>query len=83
MYNILFEKSAQKNLYSLPKVEREKIFLSIQALSKNPRPNGYKKLAGRDGYRIRIGNYRVIYIIRDNVLTIVILNINHRKTIYR
>ncbi|WP_460694625.1 type II toxin-antitoxin system RelE family toxin [Mucilaginibacter puniceus] len=51
-------------------------------LSSDPRPNGYRKLKGRDGYRIRVGNYRVIYEIFDNILTVDIITLGHRKDIY-
>lgn len=59
-----------------------KIKSAIIKLSDNPRPIGSKKLKGRDGYRIRIGNYRVIYEIFDTQLIINIINIGHRKDIY-
>jgi mRNA interferase RelE/StbE len=48
----------------------------------NPRPNGFKKLKGREGFRIRIGNYRVIYNIIDSELVIEVIALGHRKNIY-
>lgn len=62
MYQVIFEKSAQKKLYKLPLAVREKIIAKIKLLATDPRPAGCKKLTGRDGYRIRIGDYRVIYL---------------------
>lgn len=59
-----------------------KINSAIIQLSDNPRPIGSKKLKGRDGYRIRIGNYSVIYEIFDTQLIINFINIGHRKDIY-
>ena len=61
----------------------ERIKETIFELAKNPRPLGCKKLTGRDGWRIRVGKYRVIYEINDKEKTITILHIGHRKDIYR
>ncbi|WP_354360598.1 type II toxin-antitoxin system RelE/ParE family toxin [Pedobacter sp. UYP30] len=55
---------------------------AISNLAENPRPSGYIKLKNRNGYRIRIGNYRVLYDIFDSVLTIEIITLGHRKNIY-
>ena len=52
-------------------------------ISLNPRPIGVKKLVGRDGFRIRVGNYRIIYEIQDHICYILVLEIGHRKDIYR
>ncbi len=52
-------------------------------LQKNPRPAGAKKLKGRDGWRIRIGDYRVIYEIHDRILQIIVIQIGHRREVYR
>lgn len=82
MYSIIFEKSAQKKLYKLPSDARDKIIAKIQALANNPRPYGSKKLTGRPGHRIRIGNYRVIYLIDDGMLTVLIIDVDDRKQIY-
>ncbi|GAA0545274.1 type II toxin-antitoxin system RelE family toxin [Chitinophaga japonensis] len=82
MYNVILEKGAQKKLYKLPAREREKITEKIKALAGDPRPPGCKKLMGREGYRIRVGNYRVIYNIHDNILTILVIDIGDRKSIY-
>ncbi|WP_223682274.1 type II toxin-antitoxin system RelE family toxin [Flavobacterium hibisci] len=54
----------------------------IYDLAENPRPQGYKKLKGRPGYRIRVGDYRVIYEIFDDVLLIDVIDLGHRKDIY-
>lgn len=58
------------------------ILSAIGNLSDNPRPQGYKKLKGRKGYRIRVGNYRVIYEIFGEVLLIDVIDLGHRKEIY-
>lgn len=82
MYSIIFEKTAQKKLYKLPEAIRNKIISKISALKENPRPSGCKKLTGRPGYRIRIGDYRVIYLIEDGKLIVLILDVGDRKNIY-
>ena len=82
-YKIFIEKSALKDLSKIPIQDQSRIINSIQNLSKNPRPPGSKKLSGRDAWRIRFGNYRVIYEIHDDRLIILVINIGHRKDIYR
>jgi mRNA interferase RelE/StbE len=55
---------------------------AIFSLAENPRPNGYRKLKGRPGYRLRVADYRIIYDIIDNDLIVNVINIGHRKDIY-
>ncbi len=84
MYKIVFKKTAGKDLERLPNSISERITLKIYALQKEPRPQGVKKLAGSENlYRIRIGDYRVIYSIFENVLIIEIIRIGHRKDVYK
>ena len=82
MYSIDFSKKAQKKLDKLSDVIANPILSAIGELSSNPRPQGYKKLKGRKGYRIRVGNYRVIYEIFDEALLIDVIDLGHRKEIY-
>ncbi len=82
MYSIEFSKKAQKKLDKLSDEIANPILSAIGSLSENPRPRGYKNLKGRKGYRIRVGNYRVIYEIFDNVLLIEVVDLGHRKDIY-
>lgn len=81
-YNITISKSAQKQLNKLQNDIADRIIDSIYTLADDPRPSGYKKLKGREAYRIRVGDYRVIYEIFDNVLLIDIIALGHRKDIY-
>lgn len=81
-YAILLTKKAQKVLDKLDDTIAEPILEAIGALAENPRPHGYKKLKGRNGYRIRIGDYRVIYEIFDTKLLIDVIAVGHRKEIY-
>ncbi len=82
-YKISIERPALKALEKIPKKDRERIVIAIQALTENPRPANALKLSGRDGWRMRIGNYRVIYEIIDKTCHILVLDVGHRKEIYR
>lgn len=82
MYTIVIEKDVIKQLTRIPSFDYKKIKAEINGLADNPRPHGYLKLKGRPGYRIRVGNYRIIYEIEDKVLTIFILTVAHRKDVY-
>lgn len=81
-YQIQIRKSAQKQLDKLSDEVAEKLLDAIEVLAEEPRPKGYKKLQGRDGYRIRKGDYRIIYEIYDNLLVIDVVAVGHRKDIY-
>jgi mRNA interferase RelE/StbE len=81
-YQVQIGKSAQKQLDKLPDEVAEQLLDAIENLAVNPRPSGCKKLKGRDGYRIRKGDYRIIYDVFDNVLVIDIIAVGHRKEIY-
>jgi mRNA interferase RelE/StbE len=81
-YNITLSKTAQKQLDKLSDNIADPILEAIAVLANNPRPNGCKKLKGRDGYRIRQGDYRIIYDIFDNTLTIDVVTVAHRKDVY-
>jgi len=81
-YTAVLSKKAQKQLDSLSDNIAEPIIDAIAGLEENPRPQGYKKLKGRDGYRIRTGNYRIIYDIFDTELIVDIITLGHRKDIY-
>jgi mRNA interferase RelE/StbE len=82
MYELVIDRYAEKQLAKIPPPHFNRIVKSIRELSINPRPYGYKKLTGRDGYRIRSGNYRIIYTVQDNILTVFVIDIGHRKDIY-
>ena len=82
MYQLLIEKQVQKQLEKIPSPDYQRVKKAIKDLAKNPRPEGYKKLKGRPGYRIRQGNYRIVYEINDQILTVYILAAGQRKDIY-
>jgi mRNA interferase RelE/StbE len=85
MYNITFKASANKELQQLPKQAFEKVRIAINKLAGDPRPAGVKKLkdSSEDLYRIRVGDYRIIYAIDDGIRIVTIRRIGHRKDIYR
>ena len=72
-YKIEIKKSAVKELHSLPKKDLLKIIKKIESLAENPRPVGSVKLTGKEQYRIRQGNYRILYSIEDDRLIIFIV----------
>jgi mRNA interferase RelE/StbE len=83
-YRIEFVKQAVKQFKALPNQEQQRLKPKIDALAKEPRPTGVVKLSGQDElYRIRVGNYRVIYNIEDNQLLILVVKIGHRRDVYR
>lgn len=83
-FKIQISSSAEKQLQKLPKEVQNRISKIILDLARNPYPYGCKKLAGEDDiWRIRIGDYRVLYSIDKAIITIVVLKIGHRKEIYR
>lgn len=82
MYKLFIEKAVYKQLKNIPEKDYQKIMASIATLANNPRPPGCKKLKGRPGYRIREGNYRVIYEVNDKILTVTVIEAGDRKEIY-
>jgi mRNA interferase RelE/StbE len=83
-YYIEFAKPAAKQLKALSPQEQQRIKSKIDALVDSPRPDGVVKLSGEDDlYRIRVGDYRIIYSIQDNHLLILVLKIGHRRDVYQ
>ena len=83
-YQIQIKRSAQKELEALPKREQRRIIRALEALSEKPRPSGVRKIVGaEDLYRLRVGDYRVVYQIKEQILTIWVIRIGHRRDIYR
>lgn len=83
-YSIVIGQQAEKSLSAIPLPDRQRIIKRIDDLADNPHPLGCKKLTGNgpDLFRIRQGNYRVIYSIDDNKLIVRIIDMGHRKNIY-
>jgi mRNA interferase RelE/StbE len=82
-YTIVIRPRAQRDIKKLPSEIQQKILKEISTLSDDPRPSGVKKLSGIENfYRIRIGNYRVIYSIQDEHLRILVVYVGHRGDVY-
>lgn len=81
-YQVTIRPRAAKTLEKINDPVYSSIKKAIFSLGDDPRPHGYKKLKGRDGYRIRVGDYRIIYDIFDNILTVDVVALGHRKDIY-
>ncbi len=83
-YDIEFSPAAVRQLRKLDGVARRRIKAAIELLSDDPRPPGAKKLVGGDGeWRVRTGDYRIVYEVRDHVLLVLVLAVGHRREIYR
>lgn len=78
-YSILIEKKAEKEASNIPRHFKMDIDKAILALAQNPRPHGCKKLTDKEGYRIRVGNYRILYTIDDKTKIVVIYRIKIRS----
>jgi mRNA interferase RelE/StbE len=83
VYKVFFKESVEKDLKAIPKKDIKKILQRIAQLAKDPRPFGSEKLTGQERYRIRQGNYRVVYSIQDDQLTVSVVKVGDRKQIYR
>lgn len=83
-YHVEFTPAAEKELRSLDRPFQTQVFQKIESLADDPRPHGVEKLKGDDGfYRIRSGNYRIVYTINDKVLVVLVIRIGDRKEVYR
>ncbi len=84
MYSVLLERAAEKDLARLSAEIHDRVIDAINALGKNPRPSGCRKLVGgTNDWRIRVGDYRVVYEIADTIRIVRINRVRHRKEIYR
>ncbi|MCL1941896.1 MAG: type II toxin-antitoxin system RelE/ParE family toxin [Synergistaceae bacterium] len=82
-YAVKLISQAERKLDSFQADLRDRIIVALERLKDNPRPSGCKKLKSRDAYRIRVGDYRVIYEIHDDVLIVLIIRIAHRNEAYK
>jgi mRNA interferase RelE/StbE len=82
-YSLSIKASAAKDLEATPKKDRKRLAARIKALATTPRPAGSEKLSGEEKYRIRQGDYRILYLIEDACLTVTIVRIGHRREVFR
>ena len=83
-YSVLFKSSADKALQKLPEKVQRRIALAASELADDPRPAGCVKLEGEDNlWRIRVGDYRIVYTIEDKKLIVLVVRVAHRKDVYR
>lgn len=82
-YRLDITAAARKHIKRLSPSVQDRVMAAIRGLAEAPRPAGFKKLRGRPGFRIRVGDYRVIYNIHDRIITVEIIEVGHRKDIYR
>ena len=84
MYRVLLERGAEKDLSRLSSEIHDRVIATIQALANNPRPLGCRKLAGsKSDWRLRVGDYRVVYEIADEIRVVRVNRVRHRREVYR
>ena len=84
IYRIELTKAASRDLAAIPKALLKRLDACILHLAADPLPSGVKKLKSNDGlYRVRVGNYRIIYRVEQEILTILIVKTGHRREVYR
>lgn len=82
-YKIVVTKKVVKQIESIAEPTRSRIRAAIDELAKDPRPNGCLKLSGlEDEWRVRVGDYRIVYSIEDDVLTVEVVRVKHRREVY-
>ena len=82
-YKVFFKKSVEKDFKIIPKRDLSKILEKLKSLHLDPRPIGSEKLTGQERYRIRQGNYRIVYSVQEYELTVWVVKVGHRLDIYK
>ncbi len=82
-YKLVFKKSVAKDLRNIPNTDIKRILSRIDALANNPRAEDCIKLSGQECYRVRQGNYRIIYEINDGQLVVLVIAVGHRSSVYQ
>ena len=83
MYAVLLEAGAERSLRRLDAVVFRRVVAALRILADNPRPAGCRKLTARGGWRIRVGDYRVVYDVDDQQQAVTVLHVGHRRDVYR
>jgi mRNA interferase RelE/StbE len=81
-YRVVVRPAAVRALKKIDHQDRPRIQAAIALLARDPRPPGAKALRGRDGLRVRVGEYRIIYTVQDDVLLVVVVTLGHRRDVY-
>ena len=81
-YRIEVLPKSNKQIQSLSPQIQKRIRVEIRSLADDPRPDGCKKLKGLEAYRVRVGDYRILYQIKDEILTVTVIKVGHRSDIY-
>ena len=82
-YRVVVRRFVAKDLKSIPRKDVRRILAAVKALADDPRPAGAKKLSGQERYRLRRGNYRILYEIEDDKLIVCVVKVRHRRDAYR
>jgi mRNA interferase RelE/StbE len=82
-YELRFKPSVAKDLRGVPRADVQRILARIEALRDDPRPPGSEKLSGQDRYRVRQGQYRILYTVADAELIVEMVKVGHRRDVYR
>lgn len=82
-YEVRILRSAEKEMDKLPTAVHTRISQRLLSLEDNPRPRGARKLSGREEYRLRVGDYRVLYTINDRECMVTVFAVGHRREVYR
>ncbi len=82
-YAVDITRKARKQLEKIDRIQRVQIEDAIEGLAEDPRPVGCTKLEGHNSYRIRVGNYRVIYNVFDGELVVLVVKVGHRRDVYK
>ena len=82
-YKLIIKQSVAKDLRPIPNKDIQRILNRIEQLAVDPRPPDCKKLTGDEKYRIRQGNYRILYTIEDEIVTVTVVKVGHRRNVYQ
>lgn len=82
-YTLIVIPKAEREYLRLDKAIRDRIAAAMTALTENPRPHGCLKMKGEESYRVRVGDYRIVYEIHDRTITVIVVKIAHRRDAYR
>lgn len=83
VYRVKFSTDAKKGIKRLPEKIRDRVLVTIQELEMNPRPHNVKKLVGSKSWRVRVGDYRIVYEIHEREIFVMVIRVAHRKDVYR